>query len=98
MPPKNRVVAAGQIAGFECGTIDFSPPFELTWFKDSVQLSVANDPRRHVTPETGTLFIRNVESSDAGTYYCMVSNAAGMLTSMMASLSLTDSSSLGMIM
>ena len=99
-PPSNLTVAMGQIAGFECGTIGFSPPFQVTWFKDSVEFRISSgDTRLFVTPETGTLFIRDVETLDAGSYHCTVNNAAGMLTSMTALLSVvTEPSSLGMIL
>ena len=87
----------GQMAGFQCGTMGTSPPFEITWWKDSVLVDVASDSRLHFTTETGSLFIRDVVSSDAGHYNCLVSNAVGTLPSMMALLSVVDAASLGMV-
>ena len=41
-------------------------------------------------PDNNLLTIQNVQSSDVGSYYCVVSNAAGSVTSNSASLTLSE--------
>ena len=77
-PPRSLEVAASQLAGFQCdASSDFTPPYTVQWFKGDVEVLPQSDARLHFVNETGTLFIRDVKSSDAGTYSCVVTNAAG---------------------
>ena len=84
--PQDITVTQGQIAGFECQAENALPSHTVTWYKDSVQLNVSASTRYFVSSVTGTLFIREVEISDAGLYHCVCENGAGSETSEQALL------------
>jgi len=94
-PPKPLVVAASQLAGFQCDpSNDFTPPYTVEWFKDNATIASLNNSRILVVEETGSLFIREVQSSDAGSYTCVVENDAGLAQSS-TTLTVTSEALLG---
>jgi len=92
--PQSITVAESQLAGFRCIASNFSSPYQVTWYVNSIEVSPAAE-RVHVVPETGTLFVRGVIGSDAGSYRCAVSNAAGTMESEAAQLSVVRVTQLG---
>ena len=84
--PRNLSIPEGQMAAFECYGNESKPRPMVTWYKDAAQIINGTDPRLFVSELSGTLFIRNVQNSDAGLYHCVLSNVAGALTSQSASL------------
>lgn len=53
------------------------PPLTYTWYKDGAELSETATP---------ALTVSNITTENAGTYYCMVSNASGTVTTKNAQL------------
>ena len=84
--PNNLSIPEGQMAAFECYGAESKPRPTVTWYKDSAQINNGADPRVFISELSGTLFIREVQNSDAGMYHCVVTNVAGTLTSQNASL------------
>ena len=63
------------------------PSPTMAWFRAGGG-EVVSDDRVSVSSSSGELSISSVELSDAGTYYCVASNAVGSVRSLPASLSL----------
>ncbi len=81
-----------QVAGFECHASSATPPPQVTWFKDSFEITLGSDDDRvFISNQTGTLLIREVTDSDEGTYHCQLSNIAGVLVSKRAVLTVISS-------
>ncbi len=74
--PQNQTVRLGQTATFTV-TAAGSAPLFYQWRKDGVDIEGAT---------SNTLTINNAQASDAGSYTCYVSNAAGNTTSNAATL------------
>ena len=89
--PSNLSIPEGQMAAFECSGAASKPRPSVTWYKDSAQINNGSDPRVLVSELSGTLFIRDVQSSDAGIYHCVVANVVGEITSRKASLTVLSS-------
>lgn len=78
--PGNQTVTAGQTATFTVTAAGSSPLF-YQWKKDGVDIAGAT---------SNTLTINNAQASDAGSYTCYVSNAAGNVTSNVATLTVNE--------
>jgi hypothetical protein len=78
--PQPVTVTAGQNASFTV-SISSPGPFVYQWQKNGASLGGANSP---------TLTINTVQTSDAGDYQVLVSNAAGSVTSAAAHLTVTS--------
>lgn len=74
--PDDIIVSAGQTATFHV-TAGGTAPLHYQWRKNNVDISGAT---------SATLTIPEVQSSDAGNYHVLVSNAAGSTTSRVATL------------
>ena len=92
--PQSINVTTTQLAGFQCNANDFSPPYQITWYRESAKVSPVPG-HVHMVPETGTLFVRNVRNSDSGSYRCTVTNPAGSVDSESAQLNVMPESELG---
>lgn len=87
--PQNLQITANQLAAFQCHASHSFPPYEITWYKDRRPVDVdASRGRLHVSPDTGTLYIRNVGMGDSGMYQCKVANIAGERMSSSGQLSI----------
>ncbi len=82
--PSNQTVMAGQTATFTV-TATGDAPLSYQWKKDGTDISGAT---------SSTLTINDVQASDAGSYTCYVSNAAGNVTSNAATLTFNEPGSL----
>ena len=74
--PGNLVVTKGQSAVFTAGASG-DGPLVYQWFKDGVAIAGANG---------ATLTLTDVQAADAGSYYVVVTNAAGATTSQTVTL------------
>jgi len=72
---KFRVVAAG------------SDPMSYQWFKDAVPLTEGSN---YLGTQSSTLTVSNVLGADAGGYSVVISNVFGSVTSLVATLTVTD--------
>ena len=84
--PQDVDLPGGQIAAFECRAEKARPEPTIVWYRGSTLL-VSDGAKINVSELTGTLFIRDIRSSDAGSYHCVASNVAGAVESRQASLS-----------
>ncbi|MDF2986191.1 MAG: hypothetical protein K0R50_1701, partial [Eubacterium sp.] len=78
--PEDQTVRAGRTATFTVTAAGSSPLF-YQWKKDGVDIAGAT---------SNTLTINNAQASDAGSYTCYVSNAAGNTTSNTATLTVNE--------
>ncbi|CAN6484205.1 unnamed protein product [Victoria cruziana] len=81
--PASQTVSSGGTASFSV-TASGSGTLSYQWYKDSTAISGAT---------SSSYSISSVSSSDAGSYYVVVSNSAGSVTSSTATLTVTSSSS-----
>jgi M6 family metalloprotease-like protein len=70
-PPQSQTVQVGQDVTFDVTAAGISP-FGYQWVFDGTNIAGANSP---------SLILTNVQLSDAGTYYVVVTNASGSITS-----------------
>ena len=84
----------GQIAAFECRAENARPEPSIAWYKGTT-LIASGGARVNVSELTGTLFIRDIQSSDAGSYRCVASNVAGSVESRQASLNVSTTGARG---
>jgi uncharacterized delta-60 repeat protein len=84
--PVNRTNDAGSTATFN-GLADGTPPLSYQWFKNGV---LALDGAHITGTTTSKLTITNVMGADTGGYYLVVSNAYGMRTSLVATLTVDE--------
>ncbi|MEA5024114.1 hypothetical protein SDC9_09219 [bioreactor metagenome] len=82
--PNNQIVTAGQTATFTV-TATGTAPLSHQWKKDGTDITGAT---------ASTLTITDAQASDAGSYTCYVSNAAGNITSNAATLTVNQPGSL----
>jgi hypothetical protein len=80
--PTNQTVVAGSSAGFTVVASSSIPP-AYQWQKN--QLNVSNGGH-YSGSTTATLTITGADSNDAASYHCVVTNAAGAVTSQVATL------------
>ncbi len=78
--PNNQIVTAGQTATFTV-TATGTAPLSHQWKKDGTDIPGAT---------ASTLTITDADESDAGSYTCYVSNAAGNITSNTATLTVNQ--------
>lgn len=82
--PQSENVTIGSVATFNVG-VSGTPPFSYQWFwNDSAH--PLHDGGNISGSLTGVLTISNVQSTNAGTYYVVISNPANSLTSSSAVL------------
>ena len=74
--PVSTKVAAGETAVFEMG-FDSISDATVTWYKNSEPLSNGGDIAIDTDPNSSILSIANVDASDEGQYYAIVSNLSG---------------------
>ncbi|HWN94819.1 MAG TPA: lamin tail domain-containing protein, partial [Methylomirabilota bacterium] len=77
--PQDRNVATGGLAVFSVGARG-TAPLEYRWFKDGAAVGGATQP---------TLVLNNVQAPNLGSYFVIVSNAFGSITSSVASLQIS---------
>lgn len=84
--PVNTKVKTGQTAQFTATYQSAGVITGVTWYKNNETLPA--DPHYTVTADqtTSTLTIANMDSSDAGSYYCVVATSSGTDTSAAATL------------
>ena len=87
--PSDLEVNLGGIAFFECQPETVGPRPEVTWFRDSAPLDVSGG-RFLVSNVTGTLFIREVQASDYGSYHCVAGGSAVSRTATLSQLTLSQ--------
>ena len=68
--PVDTTAIIGQSSMIDCAPPPSTPPANITWSRDLVQL----DSPRFLVLENGSLVISAVELSDQGTYRCMATN------------------------
>lgn len=87
----------GQIAAFECRAESARPEPGITWYKGATPITVSGEggARINVSELTGTLFIRDIQPSDAWSYHCVASSVAGSVESRQASLSVSAADTIG---
>lgn len=84
--PTDIIVAEGQSAVLQC-VVTGQPPPSIAWFKEEGgEVTPDDDDRYSISTSSGELIITNVMPSDAGEYYCVVSNAVGSVRSLTTSL------------
>ncbi|KAL1518075.1 hypothetical protein ABEB36_001755 [Hypothenemus hampei] len=76
--PETVSVTLGGVASFKCLALAYPPP-TVTWSHNGRQLSPFST--RHIVQSDGSLIVRQVESSDHGTYRCEASNNLGKVSS-----------------
>ena len=92
LEPNDLTIVRDQVAAFECLVTNAVPPTVVTWYNDSKPVKTNS----RVVVSAGTLFIKNVQDSDEGSYHCEAGNIAGNLTSRAASLTVIDLNTTGM--
>jgi len=84
--PADSTNAPGTVAQFSVRTVG-SAPFSFQWFKDGVPLANGG---KIFGPDQATLSISNVFGEEAGSYFAVIANNAGSVTSHVASLTVLD--------
>ncbi len=74
--PRNITIPEGHLGVFECSSPDSRPIPMVSWY-NSTNHPITTGGRFFVSP-LGTLYIREVITTDSGTYYCSLSNTAGI--------------------
>jgi endo-1,4-beta-xylanase len=77
--PESRTATVGDTVSFSCAG-GGSQPLAFQWRKDTVDIA------GNTSATTATLTLEDVRTGDAGSYDCVVSNAAGSATSAAATL------------
>jgi uncharacterized delta-60 repeat protein len=86
IPPASRTNIFGDSAVFSV-VAAASPPLGYQWCKDGVAM---NDSGNVVGAYTSSLKLSNVSGADRGGYSVVITNASGSITSLVASLTVTD--------
>ncbi|XP_038936629.1 contactin-5 isoform X3 [Rattus norvegicus] len=68
-------VREGQGVVLMCSPPPHSPEIIYSWVFNEFPSFVAEDSRRFISQETGNLYISKVQTSDVGSYICLVKNA-----------------------
>jgi hypothetical protein len=82
--PDPAMASVGGTATFKVSAIGLAP-LTYTWYKKA-----AGGSDTQVGTDSSVLTLTNVQSTDAGLYYCVVSNSAGSATSSSASLMIAN--------
>ncbi|XP_029771511.1 contactin-5 [Suricata suricatta] len=69
-------VREGQGVVLMCSPPPHSPEIIYSWVFNEFPSFVAEDSRRFISQETGNLYISKVQTSDVGSYICLVKNTA----------------------
>jgi len=94
--PSSQSVASGSTVVFSVAALSGTSSPAFAWSLDGVPLTSGFTPTGSISGTTGpTLVISGVGPSDAGTYVCTVTNAAGVATSAGATLAVVVTSTPG---
>lgn len=79
----NLTVSMGQQGFFEClPDKNSSPKPSVMWYKNGALLNITGQsPKYFVSPNTLTLLLSHVIDDDTGDYHCVLTNAAGNVSS-----------------